>query len=81
MSEDAAAAANLPYRSIWTSLRDVEFRQSFLDVDGVRTRVAEAGAPELPPLVMLHGTGGHWETFAPNLGRAERSTSTASRST
>jgi 2-hydroxy-6-oxonona-2,4-dienedioate hydrolase len=59
--------AEVPYRSIWSWLRDVAFRQSFIDVDGVRTRVVEAGSPDLPALVLLHGTGGHWETFAPNL--------------
>jgi pimeloyl-ACP methyl ester carboxylesterase len=56
-----------PYRSLWTSLMDVAFQQHWIDVDGVSTRVAEAGSPELPGLVLLHGTGGHWETFAPNL--------------
>jgi 2-hydroxy-6-oxonona-2,4-dienedioate hydrolase len=56
------------YRSLWTWLRDVDFRQTFVDVDGVRTRVVEAGQADLPALVLLHGTGGHWETFAPNLG-------------
>ena len=55
-----------PYRSIW--LADVPFSQSFVDVDGVRTRVVQAGSPDLPHLVLLHGTGGHWETFALNLG-------------
>jgi pimeloyl-ACP methyl ester carboxylesterase len=57
-----------PYRSLWTSLREVAFRQDWIDVDGVSTRFAEAGSPDLPALVLLHGTGGHWETFAPNLG-------------
>jgi pimeloyl-ACP methyl ester carboxylesterase len=56
-----------PYRSIWTHLREVEFRQGYVVADGVRTRYAEAGDPEAPGLVLLHGTGGHWETFAPNL--------------
>jgi 2-hydroxy-6-oxonona-2,4-dienedioate hydrolase len=56
------------YRSLWTWLRDVDFRQTFVDVEGVRTRVVEAGRPDFPALVLLHGTGGHWETFAPNLG-------------
>ncbi|MCW2530163.1 MAG: hsaD 3, partial [Pseudonocardiales bacterium] len=61
------AQPETPYRSLWTSLREVEFSQRFLDVKGVRTRVVDAGSPELPPVIMLHGTGGHWETFAPNL--------------
>jgi len=64
---DSTGNAEQPYRSIWMELREVEFRQSFLDVDGVRTRVVEAGSAERSPLVLLHGTGGHWETFAPNL--------------
>ncbi len=63
-----SAGTEFPYRSLWTSLRDLEFSQSFIDVDGVRTRVVEAGSADLPGLVLLHGTGGHWETFAPNLG-------------
>jgi 2-hydroxy-6-oxonona-2,4-dienedioate hydrolase len=66
---DEQAQSETPYRSLWTSLRDVEFRQSFVDIAGIRTRVVEAGSPDLPALVLLHGTGGHWETFAPNLGR------------
>lgn len=57
-----------PYRSIWTHLREVPFTQGFLDVDGVRTRYAEAGPKDAPVVMMLHGTGGHWETFAANLG-------------
>ncbi|MDH3047291.1 alpha/beta fold hydrolase [Gordonia alkanivorans] len=56
------------YRSIWTFLRELEFRQGFADIDGVRTRFAEAGAADKPHAILLHGTGGHWETFAPNLG-------------
>ena len=60
-------SAETEYRSIWGFLRELEFRQGFIDVDGVRTRYAEAGSPDLPTAIMLHGTGGHWETFAPNL--------------
>ncbi|HVW41732.1 MAG TPA: alpha/beta hydrolase [Amycolatopsis sp.] len=55
------------YRSVWTWLRELDFRQGRLDANGVRTRFAEAGDPAAPGLVLLHGTGGHWETFAPNL--------------
>jgi len=55
------------YRSIWGYLRELEFRQGFVEVAGVRTRYAEAGSPDKPHAILLHGTGGHWETFAPNL--------------
>jgi len=56
------------YRSIWTWLRELEFRQGWCDAGGIRTRFAEAGDPAAPGVLLLHGTGGHWETFAPNLG-------------
>jgi 2-hydroxy-6-oxonona-2,4-dienedioate hydrolase len=59
------------YRSIWMYLKELEFRQGFIDVavhgSRVRTRYAEAGRPDKPHAILLHGTGGHWETFAPNL--------------
>ncbi|MBA4022651.1 MAG: alpha/beta hydrolase [Gordonia sp.] len=64
----APAADTDEYRSIWSHLRELEFRQGFVDIDGVRTRFAEAGSPDKPHAILLHGTGGHWETFAPNLG-------------
>lgn len=51
--------------ALWPALLDVPFRQRFVDVDGVRTRVIEAGSG--PPLVMLHGTGGHAEAYLRNL--------------
>jgi pimeloyl-ACP methyl ester carboxylesterase len=56
------------YRSIWTWLRDVPFSQRWINADGISTRIAEAGSSDLPAVIMLHGTGGHWETFAPNIG-------------
>jgi pimeloyl-ACP methyl ester carboxylesterase len=49
-------------------LCEVEFRQGFLDAGGCRTRFAESGDRGAPAVVMLHGTGGHWETYARNLG-------------
>ena len=61
-------AAEQPYRSIWTHLREVAFTQGFVQAGGVRTRYAEAGPVDAPVVMMLHGTGGHWETFAANLG-------------
>ena len=39
-----------------------------IPVDGVDTRVIEAGPRDAPPLVCLHGTGGHAEAFIRNLG-------------
>ncbi|HLG66756.1 MAG TPA: alpha/beta hydrolase [Acidimicrobiales bacterium] len=56
------------YRSIWTELCTVAFRQAWVDAGGVTTRLAEAGPRDAPAVLMLHGTGGHWETFASNLG-------------
>jgi len=60
--------ADPPYRSIWTELRQVSFRQGWLEAGGLATRYAEAGRADAPAVVLLHGTGGHWETFAANLG-------------
>lgn len=70
MPELADPAA--PYRSIWTELREVAFRQDWIDAAGVATRFAEAGPADAAAVVMLHGTGGHWETFAANLGPYSR---------
>jgi pimeloyl-ACP methyl ester carboxylesterase len=56
------------YRSIWTALRDASFTQGWLDAGGVSTRYALAGPEDAPAVLMLHGTGGHWETFASNIG-------------
>jgi 2-hydroxy-6-oxonona-2,4-dienedioate hydrolase len=52
--------------SIWTELADVAFAQRFVDVDGISTRVLEAGSG--PPLVLLNGTSGHLECYARNIG-------------
>jgi 2-hydroxy-6-oxonona-2,4-dienedioate hydrolase len=56
------------YRSIWTHLMTTPFRQDWIDVGGVRTRYVQAGDPDKPAVVMLHGTAGTWECFAANLG-------------
>src|ERR1700712_2329307 len=59
------------YRSLWMYLKELDFRQGFVEIPvngvDVRTRYAEAGSPDRPHVILLHGTGGHWETFAPNL--------------
>jgi 2-hydroxy-6-oxonona-2,4-dienedioate hydrolase len=56
------------FRSLWSDLRTVPFEQRFVDAGGIRTRFAHAGRTGAPALLMLHGTAGHWEAFAPNLG-------------
>ncbi|BCO34303.1 alpha/beta hydrolase [Mycobacterium heckeshornense] len=71
-SAGGAAVDTENYRSIWMYLKEVAFTQGFTDIEVhgavVPTRYAEAGLRDKPHLVLLHGTGGHWETFAPNLG-------------
>lgn len=56
------------YRSIWTDLATTSFRQGYIDAGGLRTRYVQAGPADAPALLMLHGTGGSWETFSGNLG-------------
>jgi pimeloyl-ACP methyl ester carboxylesterase len=53
--------------SIWLDLMGAGVRECFYDVGGVRTRVLEAG-DHGPVLMLLHGTGGHAETYCRNLG-------------
>ena len=57
-------------RSIWTELMALEFSQTYIDVDGVRTRCLVAGAGE--PLVMLHSGGGFAEAYARNIAAHAR---------
>lgn len=53
--------------SIWSALREVEYTHGYIDAGGIRTRYVETGPDDAPAAVMIHGTGGHWETFARNL--------------
>jgi 2-hydroxy-6-oxonona-2,4-dienedioate hydrolase len=52
--------------SIWTDFADLDVRQSFYDIGGIRTRVIEGGDPNNEALIFLHGTGGHAEAFTRN---------------
>ncbi len=61
-------SAPAPYESIWSHLKTVAFRQDWVDAGGVRTRYAQAGSPDAPALIMLHGTGGTWEAYMATLG-------------
>jgi len=50
--------------TIWQELMGVPVAQRYVQAAGYRTRVLEGG--DGPPLVFLHGTGGHLEAFARN---------------
>jgi len=65
MSDDVAQAGTL-----WLELAGLGLREQFIDVAGIRTRVLEAGAG--PALLILHGTGGHAETYQRNIGPLSR---------
>ena len=52
--------------SLWSDLLGSEsLTQHYVEAAGVRTRVVEAG--EGPPLVFVHGTGGHLEAYSRNI--------------
>jgi 2-hydroxy-6-oxonona-2,4-dienedioate hydrolase len=52
--------------AIWTELAGTGVKENFVDAGGTRTRVLEAGSGY--PILFLHGTGGHVETFTRNIG-------------
>lgn len=52
--------------TMWLSLMGTGTQERFYDVGSIRTRVLEAG--DGPPLLILHGTGGHAETYQRNIG-------------
>jgi len=51
--------------SIWFEWLGVPFKQFYVNAEGIRTRVLEAG--DGPALIFVHGTGGHLEAYARNL--------------
>ncbi len=56
------------YASVWSDLTGIAFQQGFLEAGGIRTRHLSTGSPDKPLLLLLHGTGGHAEAYARNLG-------------
>ncbi|MCE0762380.1 alpha/beta fold hydrolase [Pseudonocardia kujensis] len=52
--------------SVWSALAGLELSIRYVQVGEWRTRVLEAGEGE--PLVLMHGTGGHLEAYAHNIG-------------
>lgn len=55
--------AGTEQNTIWLDLLGAQTR--YVDADGIRTRVIEAGSG--PALVLLHGGGGHAEAYARNV--------------
>lgn len=53
--------------TVWTNLSGLEFSQRYVNAEGIRTRVIEAGNGEGDPLIFLHGTGGHAEAYSRNI--------------
>ena len=56
------------YRSVWRHMMTVPFKQDYVEVGGIRTRYIQAGSPDASPVILVHGTGGHWEAFSANIG-------------
>lgn len=53
---------------LWTDLASGEFALKYVTVRGVRTRLLCAGTrQDQPPLVFLHGSGGHLEAYQRNV--------------
>lgn len=59
--------ADTAYRSLWEAVRHTAFAQGWLDARGLRTRYLHSGDATLPPLLLLHGVGGHAEAYLRNL--------------
>ena len=55
------------HESVWSDLQGVAFVQGYLNAGGVRTRYLHAGDSSKPPLILLHGSGGHAEAYVRNL--------------
>ncbi len=55
------------HHSIWADLRAGSFSQGYLTAGGIRTRYLHAGERGKPPLILIHGTGGHAEAYTRNL--------------
>lgn len=63
-------AATPAAATMWEDLSGTSFTVSYVDAAGVRTRVAVAG--DGPALLLLHGTGGHLETYQKNMAALSR---------
>lgn len=57
----------ISFKSIWAELRGTTFSQGWLECGGLETRYLMSGDDSLPPLLLLHGVGGHAEAYVRNL--------------
>lgn len=55
------------HESFWVDLSAASFQQGYLEAGGLRTRFLHAGTSDKPPLILLHGTGGHADCYTRNL--------------
>lgn len=55
--------------SLWQDLNQTAYSQGWFDAKGIRTRYLHSGEDKQPPLIFLHGVGGHAEAYARNLSR------------
>lgn len=55
------------HSSLWQDLRGTSFSQGWMDAGGYRTRFLHSGERGRPPLLFLHGAGGHAEAYVRNL--------------
>jgi 2-hydroxy-6-oxonona-2,4-dienedioate hydrolase len=67
---DDTAGGMVSAPTAWCHLMGTGIAENYYDVNGIRTRVLEAGTGY--PLILLHGTGGHAETYLRNIGPLSR---------
>jgi 2-hydroxy-6-oxonona-2,4-dienedioate hydrolase len=68
LSHDQWKAIKPDHQSLWGDLRGVPFSQGWIDAGGIETRYLHSGDKAQPPLILLHGVGGHAEAYIRNLG-------------
>jgi pimeloyl-ACP methyl ester carboxylesterase len=62
----------MKHTSIWQHLFKTPHRLGWVDVAGVNTRYLEAGPPDAPTVILLHGTAGSLENFSANYAAYSR---------
>jgi 2-hydroxy-6-oxonona-2,4-dienedioate hydrolase len=68
LNQDQWKAIKPDHHSLWGDLRGVSFSQGWIDAGGIETRYLHSGDKSRPPLILLHGVGGHAEAYIRNLG-------------